>query len=318
MIELYLKTNEIKKVNSIGEINYQAKDLFNIRIIDYTEKILADISNKFEIDISIFNQKEDIEISSHYQKSSNQLSFTFSIPNYNSDTLFKEEKIFIITKNQVVFYFLSSNIDKDFVNLTKTRYDFTSINFSSHLEHFVFQIGIISDYYADLTEIISKKIKRFYESILNSKEFNTKDLDLIMILNFNNLLIKESISNFQRILHLLIQNKFEEKIITNKINLELDDIAVISDFIQFNFDRLNDLKENLNSKIDLEQNNIFRTLTIITVCISLPMLIAGIYGMNFTNIPELEWSFGYPLAIGLMILSFIIALIYFKMKKWIK
>ena len=70
-----------------------------------------------------------------------------------------------------------------------------------------------------------------------------------MILNYNNLLIKESISNFQRILHLLIQNKFEEKTITNKINLELDDIAVISDYIQFNFDRLDDLKENINSKI---------------------------------------------------------------------
>ncbi|MFT6147587.1 MAG: magnesium transporter [Saprospiraceae bacterium] len=318
MIELYLKTNEVKKINSISEINYQAKDIFNIRIIDSTEKVLKEISDKFDIDLSIFNQKEDIEISSHYLKSTNQLSFNFSIPNYNSDTLFKEEEIFIIIKKQVVFYFLSSNIDDNFVKLTKTRYDFTSINFNSHLEHFVFQIGIISDYYADLTEIISKRVKQFYEDILNSKAFISEDLDLIMILNFNNLLIKESISNFQRILHLLIQNKFEEKAITNKINLELDDIAVISDYIQFNFDRLDDLKENINSKIDLEQNSIFRTLTIITVCISLPTLIAGIYGMNFKNIPELEWRFGYPTAVGLMIISFIIAVVYFKMKKWIK
>jgi magnesium transporter len=51
---------------------------------------------------------------------------------------FKEEEIFIIIK-EVVFYFLSSEIDKDFVNLTKTRYDFTSINFSSHLEHLFFK-----------------------------------------------------------------------------------------------------------------------------------------------------------------------------------
>ncbi|MGK0391460.1 MAG: magnesium transporter [Maribacter sp.] len=318
MIELYLKTNEVKKLNLISEINYKAKDIFNIRIIDSTEKILEEISDKFDIDISIFNQKEDIEISSHYLKSIDQLSFNFSIPNYNLNTLFKEEEIFIIIKKEVVFYFLSSNIDENFVNLTKTRYDFTSTNFNSHLEHFVFQIGIISDYYADLTEIISKRVKQFYENILNSKEFKSKDLDLIMILNFNNLLIKESISNFQRILHLLVQNKFEEKTITNKINLELDDIAVISDHIQFNFDRLDDLKENINSKIDLEQNNIFRTLTIITVCISLPTLIAGIYGMNFKNIPELDWRFGYPIAIGLMIISFIIAIVYFKMKKWIK
>ena len=318
MIELYLKTNEVKKLKLISDINYKAKDIFNIRIIDSTEKELQEISNKFDIDLSIFNQKEDIEISSHFLKSIDQLSFKFSIPNYNLNTLFKEEEIFIIIKKQVVFYFLSSNIDENFVNLTKTRYDFTSINFGSHLEHFVFQIGIISDYYADLTEIISKRVKKFYESILLSKKFVSKDLDLIMILNFNNLLIKESISNFQRILHLLKQNKFEEKTITNKINLELNDIAVISDHIQFNFDRLDDLKENINSKIDLEQNSIFRTLTIITVCISLPTLIAGIYGMNFKNIPGIEWKFGYPAAIGLMVISLIIAVIYFKMKKWIK
>lgn len=318
MIELYLKTNEVKKLNLISEINYETKDIFNIRIIDSTEKVLKEISNKFDIDISIFNQKEDIEISSHYLKSHDQLSFNFSIPNYNSKTLFREEEIFIIIKKEVVFYFLSSNIDEDFVNLTKTRYDFTSINFNSHLEHFVFQVGIISDYYADLTEFISKKVKLFYENILNLKDFRSNDLDLIMILNYNNLLIKESINNFQRILNLLIQNKFEEKTITSKIKLELDDIAVISDHIQFNFDRLDDLKENINSKIELEQNSIFRTLTIITVCISLPTLIAGIYGMNFKNIPELEWRFGYPTAIGLMIISFIIAVAYFKMKKWIK
>lgn len=318
MIELYLKTNEVKKFNFVSEIDIDAVDLFNIRIIDYTDSILSEVSEKFGIDISIFKQKEDIEISSHYLKSHDQLSFNFSIPKYNSETLFKEEEIFIIIKNELVFYFLSSNIDNDFLKLTKTRYDFTSIHFSSHLEHFVFQIGIISDYYADLTEIISRRIKRFYENILNSKDYNEKDLDLIMILNFNNLLIKESINNFQRILHLLIQNKFELKTITTKINLELDDIAVISDHIQFNFERLDDLEDNINSKIDLEQNKIFRTLTIITVCISLPALIAAIYGMNFKNMPELEWEYGYPSAIGLMIISFVIALIYFKKKKWIK
>jgi magnesium transporter len=318
MIELYLKTNEVKRLDSISDINYEAKDIFNIRIIDSNEKVLKEISSKFEIDTSIFNQNEDIEISSHYVKSPDQLSFNFSIPNYNSDTLFKEEEIFIVIKKEVVFYFLSSNIDENFVKLTKTRYDFTSINFNSHVDHFVFQIGIISDYYADLTEIISKRVKLFYGKILNSKDFKPKDLDLIMILNFNNLLVKESISNFQRILYLLRQNKFEDNTIYKKIESELGDIAVISDHIQFNFDRLDDLKENINSKIDLEQNSIFRTLTIITVCISLPTLVAGVYGMNFKNIPELDWTFGYPIALGLMMISIVIAVVYFKLKKWIK
>jgi magnesium transporter len=41
----------------------------------------------------------------------------------------------------------------------------------------------------------------------------------------------------------------------------------------------------------------------------------GIYGMNFKNMPELEWDHGYPAAIGLMVISFVIALIYFKTHK---
>ena len=47
MIELYLKTNEIKKISLISEIEYESKDLFNIRIIDFTKKILKEISDKF-------------------------------------------------------------------------------------------------------------------------------------------------------------------------------------------------------------------------------------------------------------------------------
>ena len=81
MIEIYLKTNKVEKLNLISEIKYKAEDLFNIRIIDFTEEDLRQISKKFDIDISIFNQKEAIEISSHYLKLIDQLSFNFSIPN---------------------------------------------------------------------------------------------------------------------------------------------------------------------------------------------------------------------------------------------
>jgi magnesium transporter len=48
-----------------------------------------------------------------------------------------------------------------------------------------------------------------------------------------------------------------------------------------------------------------------------PTLVASIYGMNFRHMPELDWSFGYPLAIGLMILSAILPFLYFKQKGWL-
>ncbi|MBL8068893.1 MAG: magnesium transporter CorA family protein [Armatimonadetes bacterium] len=50
-------------------------------------------------------------------------------------------------------------------------------------------------------------------------------------------------------------------------------------------------------------NEIMRTLTIISTILMTSALIAGIYGMNFKFIPELDWKLGYPFAVGLMVLS---------------
>lgn len=48
-----------------------------------------------------------------------------------------------------------------------------------------------------------------------------------------------------------------------------------------------------------------------------PTLVASLYGMNFKMMPELEWTYGYPLAIGLMILAGIAPYWYFKRKGWL-
>jgi magnesium transporter len=48
MIELYLKTNEVKKLDLISEIDIDAKDLFNIRIIDFTDSELTEVSENLE------------------------------------------------------------------------------------------------------------------------------------------------------------------------------------------------------------------------------------------------------------------------------
>ena len=141
-------------------------------------------------------------------------------------------------------------------------------------------------------------------------------MDYITELRFNNLLVRESLSEFQRIILLLNKSNNTEGYAVNKLSAEIEDLTVISEYIQYNFNRLEDLTGNINSKIELEQNRIFKILTIITVCISLPTLIVGIYGMNFKHMPELEWLLGYPIIVLVLILSFLIPLIYFKRKKW--
>ncbi len=316
MIEIYYKNNEIRNYESIAEIDYFPNDIFSIRFIDFSNSDLESISEKFGLDISSFSKKEDIEISSHYIESYDQLSLNFTIPNYSVVGSFEEKDIYILTKNDIVFTFLSSDIEDSLNRLTQFIYNFENTRFNNYHQLFLFQIGVISDYYADIVELISKKIKDLFQKTLKAKQFNENDLDYIAELRFNNLLIRESLSEFQRILLLLKKSYKSIDNSSTKINEEIYDLTVIADYLQYNFNRLDDLNGNINSKIELEQNKIFKILTIITVCISLPTLIVGIYGMNFNHMPELEWVLGYPIILLILLLSFIIPLIFFKNKKW--
>ncbi len=316
MIEILYNNNDIKKYKSIDEIEYLPDKIFSIRFIGFISSDLEAISVKFGLDLTSFSKREDLEISSHYIESIDQLSLNFTIPSYSVSKFFEEKDIYILIKNDIVFTFLSLEIEDSLNQLTKFIYSFENTRFDTYHQLFIFQIGVISDYYADIVELISKKIKDLFQKTLKSKQFKENDLDYIAELRFNNLLIRESLSEFQRILLLLKKSDKNKDNIFNKVSEEIDDLTVIADYLQYNFNRLDDLNGNINSKIELEQNQIFKILTIITVCISLPTLIVGIYGMNFKYMPELKWVLGYPIIVLVLILSFIFPLIYFKRKKW--
>lgn len=68
--------------------------------------------------------------------------------------------------------------------------------------------------------------------------------------------------------------------------------------------------------INIEQNNVFRVLTVVSVVGVPPTLIASIYGMNFKIMPELDWAYGYPYALCLIFLSAVIPIIYFRIRGW--
>jgi magnesium transporter len=68
--------------------------------------------------------------------------------------------------------------------------------------------------------------------------------------------------------------------------------------------------------INIEQNEIVKTLTIASVVGIPPVLVAGIYGMNFRVMPELGWRFGYPMAVALVVASALVPVVWFKRRGW--
>lgn len=316
MIEVFYTNNEIKNYNSIAEITYDINQIFSIRFIDFESADIEKIATKFDLDLTSFSKIKDIEISSHFIELKDQLSFHFSIPRFSKKSIFEEHDIYILIKNDIIFTFLSKEIATSFNQLTQYIYVIEKSRFNTFDALFMFQIGVISDYYADIVEIISKKIKELFHFTLENKQFKGKDLDTITAMKYNNLLITESVSEFKRILMLLKKSGKNTKDTFVKLNEEIEDLSVIEDYLDYNFNRLDDLSSNISSKIDLEQNHIFKILTIITVCISLPTLIVGVYGMNFKYMPELNWQYGYPIIILALVISFVGPLLYFKIKDW--
>ena len=69
--------------------------------------------------------------------------------------------------------------------------------------------------------------------------------------------------------------------------------------------------------INVEQNAIIKIFSVASVVFLPPTLVASIYGMNFRHMPELNWMGGYPFAIGLMVVSMLIPLWWFKRKGWL-
>ena len=95
------------------------------------------------------------------------------------------------------------------------------------------------------------------------------------------------------------------------------DIASLEQYAEGLVNRIQLLQDAATGIINVAQNEVMKILTIASVAGIPPVLVAGIYGMNFKNMPELNWAWGYPFALMLIVLTTLVPLIWFKWKDWI-
>ncbi len=98
----------------------------------------------------------------------------------------------------------------------------------------------------------------------------------------------------------------------------LRDIDSLDSHTAFLFDKINFLMDATVGFININQNKIIKIFSVASVALLPPTLIASVYGMNFRAMPELEWEYGYVYAIGVMIASAIVPMLYFRKRGWLK
>jgi magnesium transporter len=94
------------------------------------------------------------------------------------------------------------------------------------------------------------------------------------------------------------------------------DVASLNDYETHLTDKIQFLLDATLGLTNIEQNNIFRILTIVSVVGIPPTFFASMWGMNFKNIPEYDWAYGYEFGLSVIFLSAIIPIVWFKWRGW--
>lgn len=100
----------------------------------------------------------------------------------------------------------------------------------------------------------------------------------------------------------------------NEILLDVDSLMTYSSFLA---ERTKFLMDAALGMINIAQNKRLNIFTVLSVILMPPTLIASIYGMNFRHMPELDWYYGYPLALVVMLVVAVGPILYLKHKDWL-
>jgi magnesium transporter len=96
-----------------------------------------------------------------------------------------------------------------------------------------------------------------------------------------------------------------------------DHVAQAIDTVETFRDMLASILDVYLSALTNRMNEVMKVLTIIATIFIPITFVASIYGMNFKSMPELEWRWGYPIALGVMVLIAGVMVFYFRKKRWI-
>ena len=178
-----------------------------------------------------------------------------------------------------------------------------------------------AEYSADALEEVYENLERAGKRVL-SDAINDSDaaevLETIATEEDTNGRIRRNVMDTRRALSFLMRSKLLSDEQQEEARQILRDIDSLENHTAFLFDQINFLMDATVGFINLNQSKIIKIFSVVSVALMPPTLLASIWGMNYKHMPELDTSWGYPMAIGAMLVSAIIPLGYFHSKGWMK
>ena len=167
---------------------------------------------------------------------------------------------------------------------------------------------------ADMIELMSKEIALYSKRINQQEDINEDFLLDINQLQENTMLVRENIVDKQRLISNLLKSDKYPRDLQGRFNVILQDITSLINHADFSFERLEYLQETVVGLINLEQNNIMKIFTLVSVLLMPPTLVASFYGMN-VPLPFMDKWWAWLVLLGFMLLTVAFVLYIFRRKK---
>ena len=177
-----------------------------------------------------------------------------------------------------------------------------------------------AEYSADSLEGIYDELERVSARVLQSKVDARAAAEVLAAIARQEDLngrIRRNVMDTRRALSFMMRSRLLGAEQFEEARQILRDIDSLDSHTAFLFEKINFLMDATVGFININQNKIIKIFSVASVALLPPTLIASIYGMNFQFMPEIDWAWGYPFALGLMLVSVVTPFWYFRRKGWL-
>ena len=182
----------------------------------------------------------------------------------------------------------------------------------------------IAEHYLDLVDALDEEIDELEDKVETASATETRGR--LSELRHDLLHIRRTLAPtrdaVRRVVDNVVEVKTGEEVFPHDVevafNSAYDKLMRAFDGLELSRDLIASVRDYLQAKIANDQNEVMKKLTVIASVLLLPTFIVGLYGQNFQHhFPELHWRWGYPYSWGLIIVTTLIQLWFFRRKRWI-
>lgn len=232
----------------------------------------------------------------------------------NQQTLAAEEVDLFIGKNFIVTFHL--NDSKEIADAWQRTCEQQSLAEKGHLYAAYIVMDELVDQYFPAVYQLEDQLAEF-ES--DNRNFSTQALmNEIFDIRAKLLKLRKTIFPMRELLYRIINSESIEGLKEHLVYfMDINDhLLKLTEMIESNREMTADMRDSYISMNSDRMNTIMKTLTVITTIFMPLTFIAGVYGMNFANMPELKWNWGYFAVLGIMISIGISMFLWFRQKRW--